>query len=241
MKKKVLGIVAVVGIITILGACGDEKENENSVVVSNTSKETTESAFETRPQDDSKSKESTEKSNKNVDQLKMIDNPEENAEWNYILDNGYYKEVFQAIKDYVESEDIENFTREDIMYGIGRDIQEKHLYYVMDNIIDVDWNQKALKKAQSYIEEGTGEHSYESMKLRLGVNDGFWPDEYDYAVNNLKVDWQEEANKYAEIQVKEYGKNEHYRDQMIEDLQYNHKFEKQQAINAVDKALTGTK
>lgn len=235
-EEKALGLVVIAGIVSILGACGDEKETENVTAVSSTSEKTAESVFETRPQEESD--ESTKKVAKNVEELKMIDNPEENAEWDYILDSGYYKEIFQAIKEYVESEELENFTREDIMYGLGRDYKEDELYYVMDNIIDVDWKQKAIKKAQNYLKEDP--HSYKGIKLELET-DGFWPDEYKYAANNLKIDWQEQANKYAEIQVKEHNKNEHYRDMMIEDLQYNLKFEEQQAIIAVDKALAGLK
>ena len=66
--------------------------------------------------------------------------------------------------------------------------------YAMENIT-VNWNEKALEKAENYLDLMA--FSDEGLREQLAFED-FPQDAIDYAMENIMVDWNEQARKKAE-------------------------------------------
>lgn len=93
---------------------------------------------------------------------------------------------------------------------------------------DIDWNEVALRSMQQVVDRMA--QSYDDLVFNF--KDDCSAEELEYALNNIVVDWDEEATQKAKLYLFEAGCG-YAPESLIEHLMSSHGFTKEQASKAV--------
>jgi len=119
-----------------------------------------------------------------------------------------------------------------MQYGFTK----KEADYAINNI-EVDWKSNALKKAEYYSKNNhmSKKDIYDTLISKKISDDKFTEEEAQYAVNNIKANWKENALKIAEYYSKNCHKSKmNIYDILISENSWKCKFTEEEAQYAID-------
>ena len=97
------------------------------------------------------------------------------------------------------------------------------------NRTDIDWKEQALRCMQNTVDKMA--QSYDD--LVFNYKNDCSPEELEYALANIVVDWDEEARQKAELYINS-GHDGYSPEGLVDHLMSSHGFTKEQCVNAVE-------